>query len=713
MKVSYTNEHGIVTYSDGTGFDIEGIEVIASRSISVDFYISSAGSDTTGTGSRSNPYKSLARAELEKWKHSNVGLCVMRLVDAGPFEVATHRYMGELLVIIGHDGTKLLDTDITGIMTAAANSADLYLKLTDGNAFDVDTNIGATLRVLTGTKAGFRRMIRGHQPKVAVDLIATTNVTLSGAQTVDGVATNGKRVLCVAQTDTTKSTCYLANDAGTWHVDKGFDSSYEVEDVKVSVALGNTHAGEVWFQRAHLPTCNAVPMIGYFLATEVTFTVALDWSKAETVISSCGDLAGVLANDTVRVSTPTAVLMCAANDQGNGTRPDLQFVGYPDVSQGRSSAVGGLILCNVYVDTPGAYGSLNFSGSTVRMYGVRCNPTKVFFDGDGARLISGLYDAGAYYKNTTAWRTLLDLAPHTSDINDAASWQGWGLDLRRDQALFNTTNGWKAVGYWVLGFTWNANEDPADFQMYGGRLCRGIWFASGNGSGLNGLICAAADIQPTLLVYIGACLRLGHIAPVIFASNVTGKDWVWMLGSGHAELQSTNGHCVGGYGIRLDFGGSVGFHDNVSHLTGDAGDLHFAKGDYSISYLLNSPYPIITDNVPPYATGGRAQVNETTGHAIAPGPGPRVRQVDGTNIAVRWTDELLIVDNSSAPASIQLPDPAFRVRPFRIQLKADPGVHAVTLIRHGSEQIAFVANTYSLVSQNIIVDCDEIDYYVM
>jgi hypothetical protein len=697
-------DNATIKIDPATGAEYVASIAAASALTDLDFYISSTGSDTSGTGAASAPFRSLARAEVEKWAFPNIGLCVMRLVDAGPFEIATHRYKGELLVILGHDGTQLTETAITGVMTVAANSADLALRVMDGNAFDVDLNMGATLVVRSGTKNQYRRMLRGHQPKVAVDLVSTTNVTLTGAQTVDGVATNGKRVLCAAQTDPTKRTVYNATDAGTWTVCKDFDSPYEVEDCKVTVTSGTVHHGEVWFQRAHLPACNEVPAIGYFLATDVAFTAALDWSTAETVISSCADLAGVLAGDTVQVTTPLAVMMCATDATGGGKRRDLQFVGYPNIANGFGPAAGGVIVANVYVDSPGSLGTLNMSGSAVSLWGVRCHPTKIQFLGDGARVLAGLGAVGLISNRANYWLTRLGIAPNA--VADAAGWQGWGLDLRRDQALFNTTNGWQAVGYWLLGFTWISNEDPADFQMYGGRMCRGFWCAAGF-AGVNGMICSGD--QPTLLVYLNASVRLGHLAPVIFASDVdNGVDWIWMLDAGHVEIQSTHGHKVSGYGIRGDFGGTVGFHDQISHLTGGVADIHLAKGDYSISYLLSPPFPILNDNVEPYATGCRLQVNESP----IPPSGPRVRSVSGSNVAVLWTDDLLVFDNSVNPGSIQLPDPAYRVRPFKVKLKADPAVHAVSMLRHGGEKFEFVAGDFALTSQLTGIDTDSVDWYV-
>lgn len=80
----------------------------------------------------------------------------------------------------------------------------------------------------------------------------------------------------------------------------------------------------------------------------------------------------------------------------------------------------------------------------------------------------------------------------------------------------------------------------------------------------------------------------------------------------------------------------------------------------------------------------------------------RIRQVSGLNIAVLFTDLVLIVDNS-APCSIQLPNPAAWYYPLTIRALIDPSTaaHRVTLLRYAGETIAGAAGNVFLGAQPV------------
>ncbi len=95
-------------------------------------------------------------------------------------------------------------------------------------------------------------------------LVATTgNITLSGAQTIDGVAlVGGERVLVLNQTVTTENGIYTVA-AGTWPRGTDADSAAELGmQILVAVASGTLLAGTLWrLVLAAVPTIGVTPLL--------------------------------------------------------------------------------------------------------------------------------------------------------------------------------------------------------------------------------------------------------------------------------------------------------------------------------------------------------------------------------------------------------------------------------------------------------------------
>jgi hypothetical protein len=93
--------------------------------------------------------------------------------------------------------------------------------------------------------------------KAAVHTVATSNVTLSGLQTIGGVVLNGTtlyRVLCVAQTDSTQNGIYDAT-TGSWSRSADFDGNRDaVQGTRVLVAKNGASNA----QEYELTTANPV-----------------------------------------------------------------------------------------------------------------------------------------------------------------------------------------------------------------------------------------------------------------------------------------------------------------------------------------------------------------------------------------------------------------------------------------------------------------------
>lgn len=85
-----------------------------------------------------------------------------------------------------------------------------------GLADAVATTDAVTLAQLT---AATSTSAAGLTPHNAVRLLASSNITLSGAQTIDGTAVaDGDRVVCIGQTDATQNLIYVASTTGAWTI---------------------------------------------------------------------------------------------------------------------------------------------------------------------------------------------------------------------------------------------------------------------------------------------------------------------------------------------------------------------------------------------------------------------------------------------------------------------------------------------------------------
>lgn len=97
------------------------------------------------------------------------------------------------------------------------------------------------------TKQYVDNLIRGLDWKASVRVKTTANITLSGTQTVDGIAlAAGDRILVANQTDQTQNGVYVVA-AGTWSRANDFSDSQSVTaSAAVTVEQGSAAADTVW-----------------------------------------------------------------------------------------------------------------------------------------------------------------------------------------------------------------------------------------------------------------------------------------------------------------------------------------------------------------------------------------------------------------------------------------------------------------------------------
>ena len=82
--------------------------------------------------------------------------------------------------------------------------------------------------------------------KVPVLCAATTNIVLSGEQTIDGFTTNNSRVLLTAQTSSDNNGIYLS-DTGTWIRDADCDGPQQMTEGTLIYAVNGTTNKGFWY----------------------------------------------------------------------------------------------------------------------------------------------------------------------------------------------------------------------------------------------------------------------------------------------------------------------------------------------------------------------------------------------------------------------------------------------------------------------------------
>lgn len=139
------------------------------------------------------------------------------------------------------------------------------------------------------TKAQLDAAVQGYKWKEPARAATTANITLSGAQTIDGVSiVAGDRVLVKNQTSGSANGVYLAA-SGAWTRATDFDAASEVLGAAVFVSEGTTQGNQVW-----LMTTDAPITIG---ATALTFA-QVGGGASYTAGNGITISAGVIAVDT-------------------------------------------------------------------------------------------------------------------------------------------------------------------------------------------------------------------------------------------------------------------------------------------------------------------------------------------------------------------------------------------------------------------------------
>lgn len=133
----------------------------------------------------------------------------------------------------------------TKILLATADELLGYLRK-DQNLSDVDSLSAARTNLDVYSKVEVDQLIAGLKWKNPVRAVASANVTLTGAQTIDDVVlADGDRVLVKSQTDPKTNGIYVVA-AGAWARSSDADGAAELKNAAVFVGEGTTYADTAW-----------------------------------------------------------------------------------------------------------------------------------------------------------------------------------------------------------------------------------------------------------------------------------------------------------------------------------------------------------------------------------------------------------------------------------------------------------------------------------
>lgn len=207
------------------------------------------------------------------------------------------------------------DSALSTSLTSAYQVADSSIRV-DFAAADTQLRadyIAADVVVLNSAKSYADSLQSGFVVKEPARAIASSNITLSGTQTVDGVAlVAGDRILVAGQTDAKLNGIYVVV-AGAWARSQDLNDNADMKDgVSVFVGEGTVYADSTWV----LITNNPIE-IGVSDITFIQFS-GLGQITAGLGLSKTGNTLNVEVGNGIAISADAVAIKL-------GTYPGLQF----------------------------------------------------------------------------------------------------------------------------------------------------------------------------------------------------------------------------------------------------------------------------------------------------------------------------------------------------------------------------------------------------
>lgn len=180
----------------------------------------------------------------------------------------------------------------------------------DANGFAITNLPDAVSAQSPVTLAQLNAAVAGYSWKAPVRAATTANITLSGAQSIDGVSViAGDRVLVKSQTAGSANGIYLAA-AGAWTRATDFDTAAEALGAATFVSEGTTQGNSVWLQTTDAPiTLNTTALVFTQIGAGASYTAGN----------------GIAINTGVISVDPTVVARKASATIGDGSATTITF----------------------------------------------------------------------------------------------------------------------------------------------------------------------------------------------------------------------------------------------------------------------------------------------------------------------------------------------------------------------------------------------------
>lgn len=156
----------------------------------------------------------------------------------------------------------------------------------DANGFKVANLADPTAAQDAVTKAYADALAQGYKWKEPVRAATTANITLSGAQSIDGVSViAGDRVLVKSQSTGSANGVYVAA-AGAWTRATDFDAASELVGASCFVSEGTTLGNSVWVNTTDAPiTVGSTALVFVQTNGGTSYTAGTGISIAGSVVS--------------------------------------------------------------------------------------------------------------------------------------------------------------------------------------------------------------------------------------------------------------------------------------------------------------------------------------------------------------------------------------------------------------------------------------------
>lgn len=273
---------------------------------------------------------------------------------SGPLTGAvTGNVTGNLTGNVTGNVTGNITGDVTGNVTAASGTST-FNNVTISGSLDMDSGTSATITGLASptndsdaaTKGYVDALAQGIDAKASVVVATTANITLSGTQTIDGVAVSvGDRVLVKDQSTSANNGIYLVASS-SWTRTTDANSWTELVAAFTFVEQGTTNADSGW-----VCTVDAGGTLGSTSVTFAQFSGAGQITAGDGLTKS-GNTLNVGTASSGRIVVNSDNIDLATSGISAGTYQSVTFDAYGRATAGTNpTTIAGYNITNAYTKT--------------------------------------------------------------------------------------------------------------------------------------------------------------------------------------------------------------------------------------------------------------------------------------------------------------------------------------------------------------------------